>query len=82
MIESQLKLFKFQMHHHFENYIDTMLEIKKLKTVEIVSIPELNLIQSLCRLLDCFCTPKNGCDPADADVFKIMCKVWFLFWYV
>lgn len=64
---------------HFEYYIDIMLETKK-KCTETVPIPELNLIISLCRLLECFATPANGCDTKDQDGFKPFVKLWFLYW--
>ncbi|XP_043277760.1 dynein axonemal heavy chain 2 [Venturia canescens] len=72
--------FVEQMNEHFEWYVDKILEFKQLRCKEIIAIPELNAVESLCKLLDIFATRDNGVELGDdKDVFDLMCRLWFLF---
>lgn len=58
-----------------------ILDFKRLNCNETVICSELNLVASLCRLLEIFATKENGIDPNNEETFEDMSKSWFLFWY-
>lgn len=61
--------------------MDKILEFKRVNCEEIVPVPELNAIQSLCKLLEVLATRKNGVELRDnPDDYSKICKNWFLFW--
>lgn len=66
----------------FERYLDSLLQFKKAHCEEPVVCCELNLVISLCKLLQYFATKENGMDPSDLDNFESIGKMWFIFWYV
>lgn len=68
------------MLSYFNAYVGQILEYKRLHCEETVVCPELNLVMSLCRLLDIFATKENGIDPNNEEQFEEMSKLWFLFW--
>lgn len=71
-----------QMKKRFEEHVDPTLEFKRLKCEELIPVPELNAVQSLCKLLEVLATPQNGVEfVGDRDSFNNICKMWFLFWY-
>ncbi|XP_051176804.1 dynein axonemal heavy chain 2 [Leptopilina boulardi] len=49
-----------EMNELFERYVDKILEFKRLNCEEIVQVPELNAVQSLCKLLQVLAIQKNG----------------------
>lgn len=66
-----------------DRFVDSTLNFKRTKCTETVPVPELNLVQSLCKLLEVLATPKNGVEMGeDPDAYSSICKTWFLFWYV
>lgn len=67
---------------YFKYYIPPILHFKHINCVEAVDCAEINLIISLCSLLDIFLTKENGVNPADETSFEDMSKNWFLFWFV
>lgn len=77
-----LLTFKFQMQSFFNQYLNVILEYKRLNCEETVACAELNLVMSLCKLLEIFTTKENGIDPKDEENFEDMVKLWFLFRYV
>nr|XP_034179953.1 dynein heavy chain 2, axonemal [Osmia lignaria] len=72
--------FSEEMRNRFEEHVDPTLEFKRLKCEELIPVPELNAVQSLCKLLEVLATPQNGVEfVGDRDSFNIICKMWFLF---
>lgn len=69
------------MRAYFKYYLAITLEYKRLNCEETVPSSELNVVASLCKLLDMFATKENGLDPNNEDQFDDMSKLWFLFWY-
>lgn len=65
----------------FQQYLNTILDFKRLNCEETVVCAELNLVMSLCKLLEIFATKENGINPKDEETFEDMTKLWFLFWY-
>lgn len=61
--------------------MEKILEFKRNQCKEIIVSNELNLVQSLCNLMDCLATKDNGIDPtsSDTETFESMTKMWFLF---
>lgn len=61
--------------------MDKIFEFKRLQCNEIIASNELNLVQSLCQLLDCLATKENGIDSTSSDVenFESMTKKIFFF---
>lgn len=55
------------------------MDFKRLNCEETVPCAELNLVMSLCKLLEIFATKENGIDPKDEENFEDMTKLWFLF---
>ena len=69
------------MDELFDQFVDRILEFKRLNCEEAIPVPELNAVQSLCKLLEVLATPKNGVELRDdRDEFNSICKTWFLFW--
>lgn len=68
------------MKQYFNYYLQPLLDYKRLHCEETVACTELNLIASMCRLLDLFATKENGIDTIMEDQFEDMSKIWFLFW--
>lgn len=68
------------MKSYFNYLLGQLLEYKRLNCEETVPASELNLVMSLCKLLEIFATKENGIDPAKEDQFADMSRLWFLFW--
>lgn len=66
----------------FTYYIPPVLQYKHVNCVQAVGCAELNLITSLCHLLDIYLNKEHGVNPADENTFEDMAKNWFLFWFV
>lgn len=64
----------------FDLYIQKILDFKRLNCEETANCVEINLIMSLCKLLEILTTVENGCNPNDEENFFEMTKYWFLFW--
>lgn len=64
----------------FTLHLSVVLEFKRLNCTENVVCAELNLVMSLCKLLDIFLTRDYGINPADEEHFDDLLKIWFLFW--
>ncbi|XP_012280984.2 dynein heavy chain 2, axonemal [Orussus abietinus] len=64
----------------FDRYVNPILEFKQQNCEETIPVPELNAVESLCKLLKIFITSENGVEVGeDQDSFSAMCKLWFLF---
>lgn len=61
-------------------YLPLLLEFKQENCEETVGCAELNLVMSLCKLLDIFLIKDYGVNPADEEHFDDITKMWFLFW--
>lgn len=46
-------------------YLMLILEFKRTNCAELVQCSELNLVASLCKMLNIFATKENGVNPAD-----------------
>ena len=69
------------MNELFEKFVDKILQFKRLHCEETIPVPELNAVQSLCKLLEVLATSKNGVELLkDREEFNAICKMWFLFW--
>lgn len=64
---------------HFEGLLDKVLEFKRQKCKEIAKTNELNVVMSLCNLLECLATKENGIDPKNLDAMEDMTRLWFMF---
>ncbi|KAL2735253.1 dynein axonemal heavy chain 2 [Vespula squamosa] len=72
--------FVKEMKELFDRFVDITLEFKHQKCEELVPVPELNSIQSLCKLLDVLARPKTIAEVGnDEEAFSAICKIWFLF---
>ncbi|XP_053977121.1 dynein axonemal heavy chain 2 [Hylaeus volcanicus] len=72
--------FVEEMRMLFEEHVNNTLEFKRNRCEEMVQVPELNAVQSLCKLLQVLATPENGVEfTGDRDSFAIICKMWFFF---
>ncbi|KAG7190743.1 hypothetical protein KM043_006815 [Ampulex compressa] len=72
--------FVQEMTQLFDYHVDVTLEFKRQKCEEPVPVPELNAVQSLCKLLEVLATPENGVEVGDdRDAFSIICRIWFFF---
>ncbi|XP_076632445.1 dynein heavy chain 2, axonemal kl-2 [Colletes latitarsis] len=72
--------FMEEMNYLFGEYVNDTLEFKRNRCEELVPVPELNAVQSLCKLLEVLATPENGVEfTGDKDAFAVICKMWFLF---
>lgn len=70
------------MNQLFERHVNDTLVYKRRYCDEIVPVPELNGVQSLCKLLEVLATPQNGVELGeDRDAYSVICKMWFFFWY-
>ncbi|XP_008209980.1 dynein heavy chain 2, axonemal [Nasonia vitripennis] len=85
-VDSWLEKYKNQpefieeMNQHFDTYVDKVLEFKRSQCNELITLPEPNAVQSLCKLLEVLATPQNGVELLDdRDAFNSMCKLWFFF---
>ncbi|KAJ8936981.1 hypothetical protein NQ318_015646 [Aromia moschata] len=63
----------------FTTYLNPVLDFKRLNCIENVVCAELNLVMSLCKLLDIYTTRENGVNPLDEEHFEDLAKIWFLF---
>ncbi|CAD1471020.1 unnamed protein product, partial [Heterotrigona itama] len=74
--------FVEEMRKLFNAHVDATLEFKRRKCEDLVPVPELNAVQSLCKLLEVLATPENGVQfTGDVDMFANICRIWFFFWY-
>lgn len=71
-----------QMKKLFSAHVNDTLEFKRRKCEDLVPVPELNAVQSLCKLLEVLATAENGVEfTGDVDMFANICRMWFFFWY-
>ncbi|XP_076240945.1 dynein heavy chain 2, axonemal kl-2 [Calliopsis andreniformis] len=72
--------FQEEMRLLFDEHVDNTLTFKRLTCEELIPVPELNAVQSLCKLLQVLATPDNGVEfTGDKDSFTNICKIWFFF---
>lgn len=57
--------FQDSVWNYFSLYLNMILEFKRLNCMEIVECCEINLVASLCKMLDVFATKENGVNAAD-----------------
>lgn len=70
-----------EMKQLFDHFVDKILIFKRQQCIELVKVPELNAVESLCKLLQVLAVEKNGVEfNGERDIFNLMCKMWFLFW--
>ncbi|XP_004521647.2 dynein heavy chain 2, axonemal [Ceratitis capitata] len=67
------------VREYFDQYLDKVLEFKRQRCKEIVKTNQLNVVMSMCKLLEAFATKQNGIVPGNIDVLETMSKLWFLF---
>lgn len=71
-----------QMRKLFAEHVNATLNFKRRRCEELVPVPELNAVQSLCKLIQVLATPENGVEfTGDKDSYANICKMWFFFWY-
>ncbi|RKO93650.1 dynein heavy chain and region D6 of dynein motor-domain-containing protein [Blyttiomyces helicus] len=61
-----------------DKYIPTTLNFRA-SCQELVPVPEICAIHSLCTLFDSVATIENGVDPEDQDSYNRLIELWFLF---
>ncbi|KAI9101992.1 dynein heavy chain and region D6 of dynein motor-domain-containing protein [Phlyctochytrium arcticum] len=61
-----------------DKYVPQTLEFRR-NCEEIVPVPEISAIRSLCEYFDALATAENGVDPEDTDSYGRMIELWFLF---
>ncbi|CAK9808028.1 Dynein axonemal heavy chain 2 [Anthophora quadrimaculata] len=72
--------FVEEMRKFFDEHVDRTLDFKRRRCEELVEVPELNAVQSLCKLLEVLATPENGVEfTGDVDMFSNICRMWFFF---
>ncbi|XP_048524356.1 dynein axonemal heavy chain 2 [Dendroctonus ponderosae] len=71
--------FQESVWNYFSLYLDMILEFKRFNCMEIVECCEINLVASLCKMLDIFATKENGVNAADEEHFEDAMRNWFLF---
>ncbi|XP_011309286.1 dynein heavy chain 2, axonemal [Fopius arisanus] len=72
--------FVEEMKKLFHQFVDELLIFKKEKCSETIPIPELNAVESLCKLLTIFATAENGVElTTNREEFNFLCKILFLF---
>ncbi|CAG9819075.1 unnamed protein product [Phaedon cochleariae] len=71
--------FTKKMMYLFTNYLSPILEFKRLNCEETVVCAELNLVISLCKLLDIYETKEFNVNTNDEEHFDDAAKNWFLF---
>ncbi|XP_055836500.1 dynein axonemal heavy chain 2 isoform X2 [Episyrphus balteatus] len=74
-----LKEFVNILRGLFDDYIDKILDFKKTRCRETIVTNELNMVMSMCKLLECFATKANGITAGNSEDLEIMTKLWFLF---
>ncbi|XP_017886409.1 dynein heavy chain 2, axonemal [Ceratina calcarata] len=76
----QGKEFAEEMMKLFDEHVDATLNFKRRKCEELIPVPELNAVQSLCKLLEVLAIPENGVEfTGDTDMFANICRIWFFF---
>ena len=72
------------MGEYFERYVDKLLNYKRLHCGEIVPVPELCCVMTLCKLLSCLASPDTfgGIQKDSSKIieFEGLCKIWFMYW--
>ncbi|XP_069502374.1 dynein axonemal heavy chain 2 [Ambystoma mexicanum] len=63
----------------FSKFTEKLLNFKKNSCKELVPIPEISGVVSLCKLFDSLATVENGVNPADSDNYTRMIELWFIF---
>ncbi|XP_068978772.1 dynein axonemal heavy chain 2 [Bombus flavifrons] len=72
--------FVEEMKKLFSAHVNDTLEFKRRKCEDLVPVPELNAVQSLCKLLEVLATAENGVEfTGDIDMFANICRMWFFF---
>lgn len=77
--DPQLSFF-LQLMDLCRYYLPMMLEFRNANCAEAIGCAELNLIMSMCKLLDIFLTKDYGVNSADEEHFEDITKIWYLFW--
>ena len=74
-----ISAYSESLYQLFEKFVDGIFLLRKKECKEPVPCIEINLIRSLCNLMDTFCTPANGV-PSDPnpDSTKLI-SMWFAF---
>ncbi|KAJ8964945.1 hypothetical protein NQ314_004500 [Rhamnusium bicolor] len=67
-------VFKNKMLELFTTYLTPLLDFKRLNCMENVVCAELNLVMSLCKLLDIFTKREYGVIPSDEEHFDDQAK--------
>ncbi|XP_030382586.1 dynein heavy chain 2, axonemal, partial [Scaptodrosophila lebanonensis] len=75
----KLKEHADYMRQHFESILTKLLEFKRTRCKEPVKTNELNVVISLCKLLDGFATKQNGINIHNLELLEEMTKLWFMF---
>ncbi|KAL9923028.1 dynein heavy chain 2, axonemal kl-2 [Glossina fuscipes fuscipes] len=63
----------------FNEFVDKVLIYKHQKCKEVVKANELNVVMSMCLLLEGFATKQNGIVVGNEEQLETMTKLWFLF---
>ncbi|XP_054274165.1 dynein axonemal heavy chain 2 [Macrosteles quadrilineatus] len=75
------KVYVTTMRKHFDMYVQPMLDFVRVHCDQVVPIPELSAVASLCKLLSVLTTEQNGFvkEPTDIPAYEFYSKLWFLF---
>uniref|UniRef100_A0A1I8MW68 Dynein axonemal heavy chain 2 n=1 Tax=Musca domestica TaxID=7370 RepID=A0A1I8MW68_MUSDO len=67
------------IRQYFDEFLDKVLTFKNSECKEIVKTNELNVVMSMCHLLEGFATKQNGIVVGNEELLETMCKLWFMF---
>ena len=78
--KSPLQPYVPQLRALFDQFIDPLLEARKKEVKEPVPCIELNLVQSLCNLIEAIILPVNGMPEDGAgETTPLTVRMWFVF---
>lgn len=66
----------------FERYIDNILRIKRLNCEEVVKVPEICAVISLCHLMQIIAKPEDVAKiyPPESEDYLYAARFYFFFW--
>lgn len=80
LLKTSLQKYVEQLRKLFDQFLDPVLEVQKREIAEPVPCIQLNLVQSLCNLIEAIFLPENGMpeDGGNEDTAKLV-HMWFIF---
>ena len=79
LVTCNISSYSENLYQLFEKYVDGLLMLRKKECKEPVPCIEINLIRSLCNLMDTFCTSANGISSDPNPESTKLINMWFAF---